>query len=87
MTMENEKKNKPVEKFRLGSSSVALWKNESQNNGAFYTLTPSRTYATKEGELRNSDSFNITDALNLVNCILRTVEYYQKEIQPQDEAA
>lgn len=48
-------KKKPAKKFSLGSVSAAVWENQGEN-GAFYSVTLSRTYKVGDA-FKESSSF------------------------------
>jgi hypothetical protein len=62
---QTETKTRPVETLRDGSIKAAIWRNES-GNGAFHSVTFSRTYKNQEtGELHDTDSYSGTELLQL----------------------
>ncbi len=63
-------KNKPVDKVIAGNVSVAVWENEIQKldgSGSFIkrTYTPQKFFTDKEGNKKNSDSFDLVELLKL----------------------
>ena len=62
--MTTNNKNKPVHEIRLGSVRAAVWKNQSEKSGAFYSITFARLY--KSGDAwKRTESFG-RDELPLV---------------------
>ena len=59
MTTETETK-KPAQTFRSGTVKAAVWENTAKD-GAFYTVTFSRSYKDSEDGWRNTSSFNAGD--------------------------
>ena len=54
--------NQPIRKIRYGRITAAIWRNATEE-GAFYSVTLSRTYRDTSGELQNSTSFSGADLL------------------------
>ncbi len=55
--MPNERA--PVDSFRYGAVSAAIWRNET-DKGAFYNVTFARTYRQGD-DLKNASSFGFND--------------------------
>ena len=64
MTTSETTTNRPVQRFRSGSVSASIWKNEPTSGGNFYSVTFSRSYRQDE-EWKNADSFGARDLLDL----------------------
>ena len=60
----NEKKNnnEPVDRVRIGRIEAAIWKNRGEN-GAWHSVTLSRSYKDSTGEFQSTDSLSGTDLL------------------------
>lgn len=55
--------NKPVKRFVVGSGVCAsIWENQSKNNGAWYSVTITRSYRDGD-EYKDSTSFRRDDLL------------------------
>jgi hypothetical protein len=61
--MSNEKRY-PAETLRDGSIKATIWKNEGEN-GAFYSVSLTRTYTDKDGNPHDVDSFSGTQLLQV----------------------
>ncbi len=60
--MNETKNNEPVDRVRVGRIEVAIWKNRGEN-GAWHSVTLSRTYKDKDDKLQSTDSFSGTDLI------------------------
>ena len=63
---------KPVEKFRAGQVSCALWENEINVNGTVKTVlkaSVSRRYKDKDGNWKTAQSFSRNEILLAVYCL------------------
>ena len=55
--------NQPAARFRIGSVTATIWKNENEGGNTFYSTTVSRSY--KDGDdWKQADNFNHGDLLN-----------------------
>ena len=61
-------KPQPVEKFTCSSITASIWKNEGEN-GAFYSVTFTRSYKTSDGTWKRADSLSVND-LEAVSVVL-----------------
>ena len=62
------KNNKPVYEVRIYPVKVAVWRNETKENSAFYSTTVERSY--KDGdEYKSTTSFNRDDLLKLSKAV------------------
>jgi hypothetical protein len=60
--------NKPAHRIRSGVIEVAVWRNESEKGGTWYSVTMSRSYKQGE-EWKQSDSFGQDDLLVLAKLL------------------
>lgn len=75
--MTEEKKNKPLEKFRAGSVSATIWNNKTEKDGKeieFLTISVDRYYKTKDKE-GNTNSMRINDLPRLELVCKKAFEY------------
>jgi len=63
--IEEKTVNKPVHETKFGACRVAIWKNES----GFHSLTASRLYKDKDGNWRDSSSFDRDDIPQLIHAL------------------
>jgi hypothetical protein len=63
-----ETSNKPAHRVRAGAIEVAVWRNESEKAGVWYSVTMARSY--KQGdEWKQTDSFGQDDLLILAKLL------------------
>ena len=75
--MTEENNSKPVFKVSYGAIEVAVWENDSQNNGKFYSITSHRNYVVKEND---QDVWKKTNTLregDVLNQMLALEEAYK----------
>ena len=60
--MNEAKKNKPVDRIRVGAIEASIWENPGKN-GSWKSVTLVRTYKDKDGKLATSSSLSGTDLL------------------------
>jgi hypothetical protein len=83
---------KPASKLSLYPLSAAIWRNENQKGEAFYSTTFQRTYKDKDGNLKNSDSFNASELLllaklaDLAHSEVIKLRANDRNAQPEEEA-
>ncbi|TWT35223.1 hypothetical protein KOR34_01110 [Posidoniimonas corsicana] len=76
MTNQNPK-NAPVDRIRLGRISAAIWKQTAGDGKTFYNFTIERSYKDDTGNYQSAASFSLGDALvvaklaNLVDTRIR----------------
>jgi len=59
--------NKPAAKFRVGFTTVTVWKND----GGFYSASLQRSYKDDQGDWQNTDQLNHGDLLNAAKALER----------------
>jgi len=82
---------KPVAHLRLSPVAAAIWKNQTAEGKAFYSVTFSRTYKDKAGAWQHADSFSGSDLLLLSKLAdqahTKTEELRKTDGQADDEDA
>lgn len=69
----------PVQRFRYGSVSVAVWLNQSRS-GVHYNVTAKRSYKDKEtDEWHDSDSFSDSDLPALAKAAFDAHSWIQQQ--------
>jgi hypothetical protein len=63
-----EASNKPAHRIRSGAIEVAVWRNESEKGGTWYSVTMSRSYKQNEA-WKQTDSFGQDDLLVLAKLV------------------
>ena len=64
----------PIEKFRAGQVSCALWENEATVNGRQVVLLKAsleRRYTDRSGAWKSSNSFSRTEIPQAVYCLMK----------------
>jgi hypothetical protein len=64
-TMTNESNNKPVAKINFGRVRGSIWANKTEEGKTFYTMTADSFYTDKNGNLKNTTSFSLSELLLL----------------------
>jgi hypothetical protein len=64
----------PVQKFRLGFVTAAIWKNDA----GFYSVTLQRSYNDGD-DWRNTDNLGAGDLLNAAKVLARSEEYIARQ--------
>ncbi|MDM8008654.1 MAG: hypothetical protein QUV05_21155 [Phycisphaerae bacterium] len=85
--MENEKRNPPVQKFRLGQVEAAIWLNRNQNprtkrEETYHSVTVTRGYTDQQGFYRDTTSFNVQHIPLLLKVLEHAYDYVH-EMQRQ----
>lgn len=83
--MENEKKNLPIQTFRLGLVKAAIWLNRIQNRNReeiYYSVTVARGYTDQKGVWHDTNSFNVQH-IPLLSRVLEHAYDYLHELQLQ----
>lgn len=64
MTQDSNRPRRPEETLREGPLKAAIWRNEGEH-GPYHSVTLSRTYKDREGNLHDTQSFRPKDMLGL----------------------
>lgn len=65
---------KPAITLRDGAIKAAIWRNEKED-GAFYSVTFSRTYKNGEGKYADANSFSGAELLRLAQLATKAYEH------------
>ncbi len=80
-------KNKPEDILRDGSLKASIWRNEG-DKGPYFTTTLAKTYEDRDGNLRDTHSFNGADLLRISElsrqAYTRSNELYRECTQSHD---
>lgn len=57
----------PAAKFRDGVLTVTIWKNETEDNKAFYSANLTKSYKDSSDEWQETNSLNYDDLLKASN--------------------
>jgi hypothetical protein len=76
--MSDDTQNQPVKKFRIGSVTATIWKNEAEGR-SFFNTTIARSYRDKETEeWQETNSFSHDDLLNVAQVAERAEAFIAK---------
>lgn len=86
--MAQSTQNAPVESFRMSNVSVAIFENESTNDGKshryYRAKVDKRWHDAKSGQWNSSNSFSVDELLRLQHLIGRAVEFMS--VRPSSDA-
>jgi hypothetical protein len=68
-TMSSKTENKPVEKIRVGSVQVSIFRNESEK-GPYYKGVLEHSYKDADGKWQTSNSFGRRELINLAKAAM-----------------
>jgi len=72
--MAEQKKNKPVQTFRMGTVKASVWANQSADK-TFYSVTFSRGYKDDKGEWHDTDSYGRDDLPRIEKLAAKAYEW------------
>jgi hypothetical protein len=82
MTAEKTETHRPIEEIRLGGVKAAIWKNQSEKAGTWFSVTLSRTY--KQGDSwKQSDSFGPSELPLVINVAERAAGWIEERLRSQ----
>lgn len=58
-----ERNNRPLDTIRDGRIKVVIWENRNDKGDIYHTMTPSKTYEDRDGNLKDSHSFSMSEGL------------------------
>jgi hypothetical protein len=79
-TMTSLAKRGPVYKQKSHGVEVAVWKRDSDDGKAFYSVSASRSYRDSEGKWKTSSSFNLEDRDLLMDYLSRAFDHAQARL-------
>lgn len=68
-------KNRPEKKIRAGTISATIWKNKTEENREFRTVTFEKSYKDKNGEWKTTNSLSSTDLPKAAMVLTKAYEY------------
>ena len=80
---------KPVEKFKAGQVSAALWENEISVSGRQVTMlkaTVQRRYKDKDGNWKSSQSFSRNEIPLAIYCLKKAFEHIIDSPKDEDDS-
>lgn len=74
----------PAKKIKVGSVSVAIWKNESEKHGVSYSYgPPTKNYKNKDDEWKTTNNLKSGEALNAILCYQKAFEWVYMEAREE----
>ncbi len=74
-----EGKNTPEKKFKAGSVVVTVWNNKAKNKLGntveFKTITAQRSYKSKDGDWKSTNTFRVKDIPKIIMLLNKAFEY------------
>ena len=76
------KQNKPVRTIRNGGLSVSIWKNTTENDKAYYSVTPQKRYSKDDGATwETANSYTQRDAILLANLLTEAANWIRTNLE------
>jgi len=69
-----KEKQKPKEVYQVGSSKVVVWVNKNKDGTTWKNFKIEKSYQTKDGEWKTTNSFNDTELLELKAAIDKAIK-------------
>ncbi len=83
-------KQKPIKEYRIGHIKVAVWKNESEDNGKTivkYSIQIQKSYRDEDGEYRDTNNYFPEELPKLSLAVSKAFEFTAlKERNPEDDS-
>jgi len=83
-------KQKPIKEFRIGWIQVAVWKNESQENGKTivkHSVRIQKRFRDEDGEYKDTNNYFPDELPKLALAVNKAYEFIAlKERNPEDES-
>jgi len=79
-------KNKPEKKFRAGAVTATIWKNQTEDNKEYNTVSFERCYKDKNGEWKNTNSLRVNDLPKAAMVLSKAYEFLamtEKEVEEE----
>jgi len=83
---KTEKKNAPVERFRIGSVTLTAWENESKEGNKFLNFTLEKRYFDGK-EWKDTESLGVQDLAVLQTLVGRALEFSMTYSSASEESA
>lgn len=81
-------KNKPEKKFRAGAVTATIWRNQTEDNKEYSTVSFERSYKDKNGEWKNTNSLRVNDLPKAAMVISKAYEFLAlNEKEAEEEVA
>lgn len=70
--MSEEKKPKPIRKFRCGQITADVWENKAKDDTKFLSVSVAKNYKDADDKWQTSNSYSLSD-LHKLNALIRRV--------------
>ena len=80
-------KNKPEKKFRAGAVTATIWKNQTEDNKEYSTVSFERSYKDKNGEWKTTNSLRVNDLPKAAMVISKAYEFLAMSGREAEEEA
>ncbi len=81
-------KNKPQKKFRAGAVTATIWRNQTEDNKEYSTVSFERSYKDKSGEWKTTNSLRVNDLPKAAMVISKAYEFLAlNEKEAEEEVA
>lgn len=76
---------RPAHKIRFGNLQVTIWRNTGEN-GAWYSVIPSRSYKNGDDAWKDSDSLRFDDLLTMAKLLDQAHSYIANQLKADAKA-
>ena len=77
---------KPEKKFRAGAVTATIWKNQTEDNKYYSTVSFERSYKDKNGEWKTTNSLRVNDLPKAAMVISKAYEFLALNERAEEEA-
>ena len=85
--MSEKEKNKPEKKFRAGAVTATIWKNQTEDNKEYSTVSFERSYKDKNDEWKTTNSLRVNDLPKAAMVISKAYEFLALNDREAEEEA
>jgi hypothetical protein len=75
----------PAHKIRISNLTVTIWRNQSEK-GAWYSVTPNRSYKNGDDAWKDTDSLGYDDLLTMAELLRQAFGWIAKQMQADAKA-
>jgi len=79
-------KKRPEKKFRAGAVTATIWKNQTEDNKEYSTVSFERSYKDKNGEWKTTNSLRVNDLPKAAMVLNKAYEFLalnEKEVEEE----
>jgi len=78
-------KTRPAKKFRAGAVTATIWKNRTEDDKEYSTVSFERSYKDKNGEWKTSNSLRVNDLPKAAMVLNKAYEFLAMNEKATDE--